>query len=658
MSPQTDSRKSGSDAHDRKIGLSCAECRRSKLKCDRVFPCQSCVRRGCANICPNGTLAATKGNKVLLAHAEKLSVQVKTLTKRIHELENELSKYRQASPSCSTTTTESYDASDGVDDSSENLSSLSIDIDHIKTESDSQHFHDMLIPTEAWPPKAPKVYCLPVEIIELMNAFPLGVREDGFEKHLFLPYIPQRERALELVELYYRHVAFLYYPVTRDDFMTNVMHPIYGQTGDISLEHVHPHALALFFVVLASGLLHDFMLPERQSHSTQYIALSRAAFAVLSIIEEANCASVQTLFLIVQYDFHFDHSSAEERWLLHGLCIRVALRIGLHRDSAGSGIKPEEVQWRRHLFWELYIYDGWSSVANGRPPALNLQFADCRFPEEPEAHSEGKGVDREISYRGYLRRYFATCLNATIQLTLNRTPPSYQGLLALDKQLRQYPVPQNLQTPALAPDPPPPWPSDPAEALTLKSLHRRAREAVRTGVASKPDLRTTTLGQSTSAGAPSRSPSQRSSGSLDGGSPWLNLVDPPANPSIDFYQTFGNPLAEANYLALNASVPGIQVTGTQSLEMPFNDLFTDQRRTSSHSIDNFPPSIPTGEEWAQALLELDQVYLNAQKTFSLVPSDAQMDDVMHFTDAVQQQHAVGSASQAWPFNTFNQPPPS
>lgn len=111
----------GRAERERKVGMSCAECRRlvaflhtvwsglvsrgvsirSKLKCDRTFPCsvrlpfrqcstpgkrglhslQACIRRGCANICPDGrfiltvfimgylyciaagTLTATRGNK-------------------------------------------------------------------------------------------------------------------------------------------------------------------------------------------------------------------------------------------------------------------------------------------------------------------------------------------------------------------------------------------------------------------------------------------------------------------------------------------------------------------------------------------------------------------------------------------------------------------
>jgi hypothetical protein len=47
---------SDSDSGSDYIGeLSCAECRRLKLKRDKKIPCSSCVRRGCESICPLGT---------------------------------------------------------------------------------------------------------------------------------------------------------------------------------------------------------------------------------------------------------------------------------------------------------------------------------------------------------------------------------------------------------------------------------------------------------------------------------------------------------------------------------------------------------------------------------------------------------------------------
>jgi hypothetical protein len=78
--PQGDSfrrTKKGKDAV-----YSCAECRRLKLRCDRKVPCQTCTRRGCAEICPEGmcipwhrltrpdsspgTMAVAQGNRLVL----------------------------------------------------------------------------------------------------------------------------------------------------------------------------------------------------------------------------------------------------------------------------------------------------------------------------------------------------------------------------------------------------------------------------------------------------------------------------------------------------------------------------------------------------------------------------------------------------------------
>ncbi|KAJ7778579.1 fungal-specific transcription factor domain-containing protein [Mycena maculata] len=81
---------------------SCAECRRLKLRCDRVFPCSSCIRRGCANLCPTGTLE--KGKRGFLKRLEQslpskasgeaeysevamFVARDKAMTKRIQELE-------------------------------------------------------------------------------------------------------------------------------------------------------------------------------------------------------------------------------------------------------------------------------------------------------------------------------------------------------------------------------------------------------------------------------------------------------------------------------------------------------------------------------------------------------------------------------------------
>ncbi|KAF5313331.1 hypothetical protein D9611_008642 [Ephemerocybe angulata] len=70
--------------------LSCAECRRLKLKCDKTVPCTSCKRRGCSAICPNGSLITGQGTRFVLADTEKLHTKISVMSDRIRQLEDAL----------------------------------------------------------------------------------------------------------------------------------------------------------------------------------------------------------------------------------------------------------------------------------------------------------------------------------------------------------------------------------------------------------------------------------------------------------------------------------------------------------------------------------------------------------------------------------------
>ncbi|EPQ52662.1 hypothetical protein GLOTRDRAFT_46721 [Gloeophyllum trabeum ATCC 11539] len=69
--------------------LSCAECKRSKLKCDKQIPCGSCKRRGCEKICPNGQYMSRSSGH-LFADTEELRKAIAEMSHRIHLLEDAL----------------------------------------------------------------------------------------------------------------------------------------------------------------------------------------------------------------------------------------------------------------------------------------------------------------------------------------------------------------------------------------------------------------------------------------------------------------------------------------------------------------------------------------------------------------------------------------
>ncbi|EED79379.1 predicted protein [Postia placenta Mad-698-R] len=70
--------------------ISCAECRRLKLKCDKTVPCSSCKRRGCSSICPNGSLTTGQGTRFILADTDRLHRKIAEMSDRIRQLEDAL----------------------------------------------------------------------------------------------------------------------------------------------------------------------------------------------------------------------------------------------------------------------------------------------------------------------------------------------------------------------------------------------------------------------------------------------------------------------------------------------------------------------------------------------------------------------------------------
>ncbi|KAG2157850.1 uncharacterized protein EDB93DRAFT_1078285 [Suillus bovinus] len=452
----------------RKSGMSCAECRRSKLKCDRVFPCQSCIRRGCANICPEGTLSATKGNKVLMVHAQRLSDQVKTMTGRIKELEEALHESQKSNRAGSgphpllQTPSQSHEHpaelpevrtiyDDEVHNVSESIGSLSIDTDgrtKYRGESvGSEVRQPILVPGSHTPQQSvdPKYLGLPFEIIDLCNAYPFGLRDSQYTKFLFLPFLPSYERALHLMELYYRNVAWMFDPIVRDDFMTNILSPLYGHTGSPNVDNIHSHRLSVFFIVLASGSLYE-QSSSSKVLAEQYHALSRAALSLDPIYQDATCATVQALFMTFGHIYQSDRANNECRWLLLGVVARVAQLIGLQRDNAGWDLGQEEIQRRRILFWEIYSVDAWTSIINGRPPALSINHTDCWFPEDLDPMIKPSGAI-EMGWHAWKFRYSASCLGISVHHVFNTRVPSYSALLELDRKIRKFDLPSHLQSP-------------------------------------------------------------------------------------------------------------------------------------------------------------------------------------------------------------------
>ncbi|EEB90212.1 hypothetical protein MPER_11609 [Moniliophthora perniciosa FA553] len=227
-----------------------------------------------------------------------------------------------------------------------------------------------------------------------MNAFPFGMKSAPHTKSLFMGFLPSKARANHIADLYYTYVAWMYDPITRNELEADILDQIYYPNGHINIDKVQfPSSFCVFY---------------------GYGRWCDAALALDPITHEVSCATIQSLLVMFRFHYNLDRRSNEVRWLIIGICSRVALKIGLHRDSSGWNLDPEEQQRRRRLFWELYMNDTWTSIVNGRPPSMMIQHTDCQFPDDLEPSVKANG-QTEIGWHNWKSRYAASCLSISVQ---------------------------------------------------------------------------------------------------------------------------------------------------------------------------------------------------------------------------------------------------
>ncbi|KAK3712302.1 hypothetical protein LTR37_009164 [Vermiconidia calcicola] len=108
---------------------------------------------------------------------------------------------------------------------------------------------------------------------------------------------------------------------------------------------------------------HKLLAEPRTKLLTRYHDALRQALVNASFMRSTDLTLVQAFILLLlavrsTYDPHMF-------WVLTGVAVRVAQRIGLHRDGEELGLKPFDVQLRRRIFWQLLPLDGMAAQMSG-----------------------------------------------------------------------------------------------------------------------------------------------------------------------------------------------------------------------------------------------------------------------------------------------------
>lgn len=70
----------------------------------------------------------------------------------------------------------------------------------------------------------------------------------------------------------------------------------------------------------------------------------------------------------------------DTQYILSGVAVRLARKMGLHRDGESLGLTPFETEMRRRLWWHITHVDFRITDLMGSRPSLDLFFGDTKMP--------------------------------------------------------------------------------------------------------------------------------------------------------------------------------------------------------------------------------------------------------------------------------------
>ncbi|KFA71290.1 hypothetical protein S40288_06697 [Stachybotrys chartarum IBT 40288] len=171
----------------------------------------------------------------------------------------------------------------------------------------------------------------------------------------------------------------------------------------VALQHAHRNpkhvskdmeALIFSFYLVTISIMdeeectHVLGGPRDLLHS-RYRLASRQALLHAGLLSTTSIVIIQAyvLFMMGARDAH----RADTLFIYSGVAIRLARKMGLHRDGSSLGLRPFESEIRRRLWWSLVIIDFRMADSLGIRPSMDLMCSDARAPlnvEDEDLHPD------------------------------------------------------------------------------------------------------------------------------------------------------------------------------------------------------------------------------------------------------------------------------
>lgn len=139
---------------------------------------------------------------------------------------------------------------------------------------------------------------------------------------------------------------------------------------------------------LASSIHHISETPSASVPAPRNLSEMAKRCFVLGKYDEAKEHSLEALLVYVQTCYFRTKDTDVSFWFLVGIVIRLAIRMGYHRDPSklpsGSALSPFESEMRRRVWCSIYQVDALISFQMGLPSMIPSTFCDTDLPSNIE----------------------------------------------------------------------------------------------------------------------------------------------------------------------------------------------------------------------------------------------------------------------------------
>ncbi|KAJ7032205.1 fungal-specific transcription factor domain-containing protein, partial [Mycena alexandri] len=428
--------------------MACAECQKRKLKCNKKFPCSSCVRRGRGDICPTGDVGHIgRGRRVVRSETPHLTTAVDHTADWINQLKTAVATSHTAGSDVT------HSALRDEPPTINNIGESSSECTPVQPKGTFAAKTVNVSGTESYFGRTagPSAYSsgsasgdhaeYAPSFAEVIDSFPFDTdppyrsRDTASCMENLLGQLPEELRAWMLYDIFTTDASWYITPVSSNELHELI---VFIYNPESNLHELLPHTLAVVFFAFAAAALVDLSLSPYNLESSTYFDLGRSALALHPVSGSRDLHTIQALVLASRYyvtggpRFNFDSS-----WTTSALAVGLCQTLRLHVEKEHLAFENNIAQRRRALFWEVRSMETYNALCFARPLTISAADISCEFPADTEQTMDSEG--RTIPGYYHTKWRFTKEVTAPIaQAFTGATLPTYEEVLDLDRRLRQF----------------------------------------------------------------------------------------------------------------------------------------------------------------------------------------------------------------------------